>query len=71
MCFPLCTKCADEQCTECTHSDLARSWIGTYASPELDTALEVGYTVLQYNVVWSYSHGMVYDGNEYETGMNP
>jgi hypothetical protein len=43
--FPLCVHCAEEKLPECPHPD--RSFVGVWATPELDLALQFGYKLVQ------------------------
>ncbi len=45
--FPLCVKCAEQnsQGRSCQCSDEDRSWTGTFTTPELEAALDVGYRI--------------------------
>ena len=51
--FPLCARCAQnemskrplERCAECVHTDEQRTLTGTWCSPELNKAVELGYQV--------------------------
>ena len=56
--FHLCTKCASkgqiENVAECSHSDLERSIIGTFCSPEIKMALLKGYKIAQIYEMWVY-----------------
>ena len=53
--FPVCVQCSKEQPdTECNHSNLERSWIGTYVSVELFEAIRNGYTVLELFEIWKF-----------------
>ena len=46
--FPLCKKCAEDKNREyCNHQQNQRSLIGTWTTPELVKALEVGYRILK------------------------
>jgi len=66
--FPLCAACGDSrQQTECTHSDAERSWWGTYCTPEIDKALQLGYKVLEISEVYHYTQWM--DGSNAEDSL--
>lgn len=53
--FTLCYKCAENfSPDDCSHSDLERSWIGTYVSEEIKFALEYGYKVTEIREMWEY-----------------
>ena len=53
--FPLCFCCAkNESYEDCNHSNLERSWVGTYASVELFDAINHGYSILEIFEIWSF-----------------
>lgn len=53
--FPLCFKCAEKnQQTTCEHSDLERSFKGTFVISELNRAIEYGYKVQEIDEIWEY-----------------
>jgi hypothetical protein len=55
--FPLCSTCCNEGATEyCTHTEVERSFWGTFCSPELRLAIQYGYTVLEIGEVWHWEH---------------
>ncbi|CAB3989903.1 DNA polymerase, partial [Paramuricea clavata] len=54
--FALCTACAREQCTKCTHNDEQRALYGTWTSVEIHRALEHGYKILIIYEVYHYPH---------------
>ena len=41
--FPCCNQCAIDECRVCNHTEEQRCLIGTWATPELYKALEMGY----------------------------
>ena len=46
--FPLCRTCADSDCqTTCRHTDEQRTFVGTWCTPEIEKALDKGYTLLK------------------------
>ena len=46
--FVLCSKCADEKSqNDCSHSDEERALVGTFATPELEEALDNGYRIAE------------------------
>ena len=63
--FPLCRECVhvlSGNCGwrlkyRCRHSDQQRSWVGTYASIELNKALEAGYVVKRVMRVLEWEEG--------------
>ena len=60
--FPLCARCVEEEmekkplerCAECNHTDEQRALTGTWCSPELDKAVELGYEVQYIYEVWHF-----------------
>ena len=52
--FTLCTKCFDEKCDKCTHTDEERSLIGTWTTDEVSKALEKGYKIMEIYEVWHF-----------------
>ena len=61
--FVLCKSCAESNTPmPCTHSDKKRSFTGTWASPELHKAVDIGYTVNIIFEVWQYDQSSVYNG---------
>ena len=60
--FPLCARCVQnempkrplERCAECVHTDEQRTLTGTWCSPELNKAVELGYQVQYIYEVWHF-----------------
>ena len=60
--FPLCMACVREQQAEpmlersalCTHSDQQRQLRGTWCTPEIEKAKEMGYELLHIHEVWHF-----------------
>ena len=53
--YTLCKKCAvDLNPYPCLHTECERSWIGTYTSFELSTALNHGYKILKIYEIWEW-----------------
>lgn len=52
--FPLCVLCAEAKTPECQHTDEERQWIGTWCSPEIQKALDLGYEIIELIEVWDY-----------------
>ena len=53
--FPLCKTCADnENQDQCTCSDNERAMIGTWCTPEITTAIRLGYKVLKVYEVYHW-----------------
>ena len=53
--FTLCAECAKEQnLDECKHTDEQRMLGGTWATPEICYAVELGYKIMRIHQVWDY-----------------
>ena len=60
--FPLCRTCVQEELEKpllsrshyCTHSDADRILRGTWCTPELQKAIEKGYTLVKIHEVWHF-----------------
>ena len=53
--FGLCRTCMDEaQVEDCSHSDEERAITGTFCSPEIQKALEKGYTILKTYEIYEF-----------------
>ena len=66
--FPLCRACAEtNQQIPCAHTDIQRSFVGTWVTDELKQAVAVGYIVLETYEVWHYSDISQYN-SETKTG---
>lgn len=60
--FPLCDHCVSEEqakpmldrCYICHHTDGQRALRGTWCTPEIEKALQVGYTLLRIHEVWHF-----------------
>ena len=60
--FPLCAKCGDnEQTTPCRCPDSDRAFVGTFCTPELGKALDLGYQVLKTFEVYHWDNTTQYD----------
>ena len=60
--FPLCRTCADtRQCEPCKNTIDERSITGTWITPELDHAIQRGYTVLAMYEAWHFALTAEYD----------
>ena len=61
--FPLCDACVQEEMdkpyrqrtTQCHHLDIEREFTGTWCSPELVKAVEMGYTIIKIHEVYHFS----------------
>ena len=61
--FPLCASCVKEEqvkpllqrCHYCTHTDAQRMLRGTWCTPEIEKAIEKGYTLIKIHEVWNFS----------------
>ena len=68
--FPLCYKCAvTENSEECTCSDEERSFTHTYCTPEIETAINMGYKITQYHDVLHWKESEQYDPLTKEGGL--
>ena len=62
--FPLCAACVQEQQAQpmlersaiCHHSPAQRQLRGTWCTPEIQKALEVGYTLIKIHEVWHFQN---------------
>jgi len=60
--FPLCKKCVEEQSelptlqrsSVCRHSREERTILGTWCTPELEKAVELGYEIIKIYEVWHF-----------------
>ena len=52
--FPLCKTCAENQQQVCNHMDPERSFIGTWCTNEINTAIEKGYKIEHIYEVWHF-----------------
>jgi hypothetical protein len=60
--FSLCSKCTLEELTGgCKHSDEERALIGTWVTPELFKALNIGYKLVAVYEVWNFPVMAQYD----------
>ena len=68
--FPLCRTCADEEALEpCQCSDVDRCLLGTWCIPELNKAVEKGYTLLRVYEVYHWPERMQYDADTKQGGL--
>ena len=67
--FPLCLTCAEngDVDSDCNCTDSQRMFEGTYCSPEVEVALNMGYKVIQYHEVLHWDETTIYDAN-YQLG---
>lgn len=64
--FPLCSKCVETEMAKpylqreplCEHYDDQRAFIGTWCSPELEKAVEMGYTIEEVYEIWHFPESM-------------
>ena len=64
--FPLCGACAREETRQplldrssvCDHAPEQRCLVGTWCTPELNKAVEKGYTILHIHEVWHFDNTM-------------
>ncbi|XP_053536862.1 uncharacterized protein mcf2lb isoform X1 [Ictalurus punctatus] len=52
--FPLCRTCAEHQLKHCDHTAQERALTGTWASIEIEKAVEKGYKILKVFEVWHF-----------------
>ena len=60
--FPLCRSCVEEEQEKallqrthyCTHTDAERMLRGTWCTPEIEKAIEKGYTLIKIHEVWNF-----------------
>ena len=68
--FPLCYKCACNESKEmCTCLDSERMFTHTYCTPELEVAINMGYTIIQIYEVLHWSESEVYNPVTKEGGL--
>jgi len=69
--FPLCYTCAVKADihTVCQCSESERMFIGTYCSPELEVALNMGYRVIQYHEILHWEESEIYDSKTKKGGL--
>ena len=68
--FPLCQTCAEnENPSPCTCSDKDRTMTGTWCTPELQTAVRLGYRVLKIYEVYHWKETTRYDPETKEGGL--
>ena len=68
--FPLCKTCADnESQNKCLCSDDLRMLIGTWCTPEIAKAVEMGYKIMQIYEVYNWKKHSKYDVNSKSGGL--
>ena len=68
--FPLCQTCAEnENPSPCACSDEDRTMTGTWCTPELQTAVRLGYQVLKIYEVYHWKETTQYDPETKEGGL--
>lgn len=68
--FPLCNKCAIlENTLQCECSDEERSFTGTYCTPEVDVALNMGYELLKIHEILHWEETEMYNKETKEGGI--
>ena len=68
--FPLCTQCVKEELEKqwltrtavCTHTAEERCITGTWCTPELQKAVDLGYKILKIHEVWHFSENQRKEG---------
>ena len=70
--FPLCQTCAEKESPSlCGCSDEDRTMTGTWCTPELQTAVRLGYRVLEIYEVYHWKDTTQYDAETKEGGLFP
>ena len=68
--FPLCYKCACNNSQEvCSCTDAERSFIGTYCTPEIEVAMNMGYEINQVFEVLHWPESEMYDTQTKSGGL--
>ena len=68
--FKLCRTCADSENQEsCTCTDEERELIGTWCTPEIQTAVRLGYKVLKIYEMYHWNETAKYDSSTREGGL--
>ena len=68
--FPLCKTCAEKESPSlCGCSDKDRTMTGTWCTPELQTAIRLGYRVLKIYEVYHWKDTTQYDAETKEGGL--
>ena len=67
--FPLCYSCAKNRMVNCIHSEIERSFVGTWVTEEVKKAIEKGYTILEIYEVCHYNEKALYDPHTQQGGL--
>jgi len=68
--FPLCRTCADTENQEvCVCRDDERSITGTWCTPEIEKAIECGYTIKKVYEVYHWERSAQYDPSNRQDGL--
>ena len=68
--FPLCQTCAEKESPSlCGYSEEDRTMTGTWCTPELQTAVRLGYQVLKIYKVYHWKDTTQYDAETKEGGL--
>lgn len=68
--FPLCRTCVEAGMQiRCTHSEQERCITGTYATPEIQKAVEKGYKILKIYEVWHFPESIQYGKESNSDGL--
>ena len=68
--FPLCRSCADTlQQTPCHHAEEERVLIGSWCTPELEKAVDMGYKIQRMYEVYHWPKTSVYEANGDDKGL--
>ena len=67
--FPLCAYCAENDISNCSCPDEKRAIHGTYCTPEIETALDVGYKIITVHEVLHWRDTSKYDTESKKGGL--
>ena len=68
--FPLCSTCAIECLqSDCLHTEEQRCMSGTWTTPEIMKAIELGYKIIEIYEVWHFSQSSKYNPDSREGGL--
>ena len=62
--FTLCYTCAKSESYFCNHSDIERSLVGVWTTPELKMALRYGYEIINIHEIWHFERTAKINENE-------
>ena len=68
--FALCNMCADNCAqTPCSHTEEERALLGTWTTPEVVKALDMGYVIKELHEVWHFPQSSQYDPATHSGGL--